>query len=260
MSLRGQLQPIIITGSGALVCGYHRLEAARLLDWTEIEVRVLDLSPVEAELAELEENLVRSELTVLERGEHYCRRKSLHEKLYPETRQGGAPGLPGGGKAKTTGRIGFVRDTAVRLGRAESVVREELRIGALPAPVKQELVGTPGANDKGRLLSLTRLSGEAQLAAARRLAQGLPVEERPAEGAEPSSHPPGSATRRPTPAENGSSLSNGQVPSRSLRFAGGCRSRGAAGESTLAHLGQANHGVVRQPDRGQSHRPRALRL
>ncbi len=122
----------------------------------------------------VDENLIRNELSVLERGEHLVRRKQLHEQLHPESKQGGAPGKKGGGKAKTTESVGFVKNTATTMGRGEVTVREEVRIGNLPQQVRNLARGTLLANQKGRLLSLAKLKGKEQMAEARRLARGKP--------------------------------------------------------------------------------------
>ena len=80
----GLLQPIGIQGDGTLVFGWHRLEACKLLGWDEIEATVVSAEDaLRAELAEIDENLIRNELTALERAEHLARRKELYEQLYP---------------------------------------------------------------------------------------------------------------------------------------------------------------------------------
>ena len=61
----GLLQPIGIRKDGTLVYGYHRLEACRQLGWTEIPAVIVDGDDLRAELAEISENLIRNELTLL---------------------------------------------------------------------------------------------------------------------------------------------------------------------------------------------------
>ena len=73
----GLLQPIVVTDTMGLIAGRHRLEAARRLGWQTIPARIAPLDELRAELAEIDENLVRNELTVLEQGEHLVRRNEI---------------------------------------------------------------------------------------------------------------------------------------------------------------------------------------
>ena len=66
---RGLIQPIIVEpaelpGYWKLIAGERRLTACRNIGWTEIEARsVEDLTVIERELLELEENIKRQDLT-----------------------------------------------------------------------------------------------------------------------------------------------------------------------------------------------------
>lgn len=63
MRKRGLIHPIVLTAGNVLVAGERRLEAAKALGWKDIEFRMFsDLSPVEAEIIELEENIKRKDL------------------------------------------------------------------------------------------------------------------------------------------------------------------------------------------------------
>ena len=80
----GQLNPITIARGGDfgkyyLIAGLHRLEAAKLLDWQAVDAIVFSGDTIEAELAEIDENLMRNDLTVLEQGEHLARRNEILE-------------------------------------------------------------------------------------------------------------------------------------------------------------------------------------
>ena len=85
----GLLNPITITEKRILIAGRNRLEACRKLGWREIPAITLSLSEVDSQIAEIDENLIRNELTVLERSEHLARRKVLYESKYPEAKAGG---------------------------------------------------------------------------------------------------------------------------------------------------------------------------
>ncbi len=68
----------------------HRFEAARNCGHQTIRAEVYDsLSDDEAELIQIDENLIRANLSDAERILHVARRKELYEKLHPETKHGG---------------------------------------------------------------------------------------------------------------------------------------------------------------------------
>ena len=80
LQIVGQLQPITVArreyGNYRMIAGLHRLEAAKLLGWETIEAQEFEGDVVAAELAEIDENLMRNDLTVLEQGEHLARRQA----------------------------------------------------------------------------------------------------------------------------------------------------------------------------------------
>ncbi|MBF0165619.1 MAG: ParB N-terminal domain-containing protein [Magnetococcales bacterium] len=136
----GLLNPILITpeltddgqeiGLYRLIAGYHRLEACRQLGMTAIAANIVTIQTVDQLLAEIDENLCRSELNHLERAEHLAERKSLYEMKYPETRHGAC----GGGKngigirERTENEINsFSVDTAHKTGATERNIQKAVR-------------------------------------------------------------------------------------------------------------------------------------
>lgn len=85
----GLLNPITVDRENVLIAGLHRLEAAKLLNWKEIECNVCTLEGLRAELAEIDENIVRCDLGTVEKGNQLLRRKEIHESLHPESKHGG---------------------------------------------------------------------------------------------------------------------------------------------------------------------------
>ena len=92
----GQKTPIDVVAEGKryrLVAGAHRLEAAKIAKWREIEARVLPgggQQPVEElRLHEILENLARKNFNALERCEALFELKRVYEALHPETKNGG---------------------------------------------------------------------------------------------------------------------------------------------------------------------------
>ena len=73
----GMMNPITVTADHTLIAGLHRLEAAKRLGWTEIECNVSDMDELHTELAEIDENVVRTGLSDLELSELLARRKKI---------------------------------------------------------------------------------------------------------------------------------------------------------------------------------------
>jgi len=77
----GLLSPIIVTKENMLVAGAHRLAACKQLGHAEIDCIVQDCNALQAELMEIDENLIRRELHWLEIGEHARRRNIIWEQM-----------------------------------------------------------------------------------------------------------------------------------------------------------------------------------
>jgi N6-adenosine-specific RNA methylase IME4 len=135
----GLLNPITVNEDGTLIAGMHRLEACKLLGYEEIKVNKINLSSLLAELAEIDENLVRNELHWLESDKQLRRRKAIYEELHPETKHNSKFK---GNQFRSSEIISsdqktFTEDTADKLGqsqrniqmsvaRAESIEDEEV--------------------------------------------------------------------------------------------------------------------------------------
>ena len=90
----GLIQPITVTAftqvSGIaepgwqIIAGHHRVAACRALGWAEIDALVIDdVSHLQSELIEIDENLCRAELTASQRTGYTKRRKQIWEALHP---------------------------------------------------------------------------------------------------------------------------------------------------------------------------------
>jgi ParB family chromosome partitioning protein len=114
----GLLSPIVIDKNRNLVVGGNRLSAYKLLGRATIPAFIRpDLKDLTAELATIDENLIRVELSPLERGEQLARRKVIYEQIHPEAKQGALPGKAGGGKVAKTATVAvFAQDTADKTG------------------------------------------------------------------------------------------------------------------------------------------------
>jgi hypothetical protein len=119
---------------------------------------------LDIKLAEIDENYIRIENSVLERCEFLLERKNVYEKTFPETKLGGLPGKSGGGKkAKRAESVSFVKDTAKRSGKSETFIKEEIRIAnKLSNNSKSKIVKIGLENSKTDLLELAKLDKHKQ--------------------------------------------------------------------------------------------------
>ena len=131
----GLLNPITIDQEHTLVAGLHRLEAVKKLGWTEIECNVCPLDALQTELAEIDENVVRTELSVIEYGELLERRKEIYESLHPETKAGQAQaaGMNRAIGNNVTDKMSatlksFSQDTADKLGVSSRTVERTVQM------------------------------------------------------------------------------------------------------------------------------------
>ena len=152
MATIGLLQPITVFTPDdcevRLVAGLHRLEAARLLDWDEIDAIFMDADDVHRELAEIDENLCRSELSPAEAAYQTSRRKEIYETLHPEAKHVTERGGPGRGKTTDNlSAVSFTSDAAAKTGRDERTVRRDAARGEALGEALKDIAGT--SLDKG---------------------------------------------------------------------------------------------------------------
>ena len=163
----GLRQPITIQarddGTLDLVAGAHRLAAAKKLGWREIECIRVTLGELNRELWEIDENLIRAELTELERAEHLRRRKEIFEAK-------GAKKIatPGGEQ-----RIGFDRDAADKTGLSKETARKSrIRAEKIAPDVKAAIADLPAADNGVELDALAGLGHDQQREAVAAVAAG----------------------------------------------------------------------------------------
>lgn len=141
-----------------LVAGGHRLRAIEILGWDEIPAFVYEMTPDEARLAEIDENLVRHELNPLDRAVFLAERKALYERLHPEYANGGDRRST---KFQTdiVSVWSFARDTAEKCGLTDRSIRRAVTIATGLSPqVRGRLAGTWLSQKQSELLALVKLA------------------------------------------------------------------------------------------------------
>jgi ParB family transcriptional regulator, chromosome partitioning protein len=162
----GLLHPIVVQPRGLvgngfwIIAGRHRFEAAKKLRWEAIRCTILDgIDADRAALAEIDENLVRANLSDAEEAAHHAERKRLYEKLHPETKIGVNQHT---GRVRQNGEPSkrYTEEIAKKLGRSERSVQRVVKRGT-DIPNVAALAGT--SLDRGvELDALAKLSREEQ--------------------------------------------------------------------------------------------------
>ena len=171
----GLLNPITIDREHTLIAGLHRLEAAKLLGWTEIECNVSSLEGLLAELAEVDENVVRKGLSAVEYSDLLLRRKEIYEALHPETKNGGDQKSEKirTSKCRSDSMKSFVQDTAEKLGVGRRTVERQIQTAKNLTTEAKDIIRDTGTKiTKKDALKLSRLEPEQQKDAASQLAAG----------------------------------------------------------------------------------------
>ncbi|MES0879669.1 ParB/RepB/Spo0J family partition protein [Roseibium sp. SCP14] len=168
----GQKTPIDVRIEGkrfSLVAGAHRLTAAKISKWKEIEARVLtkDGSIYEAQdlrLHEILENLGRKDFNALERCEALYEMKRIYETLHPETKHGGKRGNQHtGGEKRQVAIFAFCQNAKETTGLSRRSVELAVQIfEGLSPPTRERLKGTAFAQKQSNLKALSALAADEQ--------------------------------------------------------------------------------------------------
>ena len=150
----GLRQPInvrVIEDGYEIRGGGHRHAAFVMLGRETIPAIVSDDNDLRAELAEIDENLIRNEYSPAEREIAIARRKAIYEALHPETKLGasgkGRPKVRQVGEAKPPAER-FTKATAEATGQSERTVQRSVsRVESIGAETLHRVIGT--ALDKG---------------------------------------------------------------------------------------------------------------
>lgn len=204
---KGQDTPILVRPQGEgrylLVAGAHRRRAAEIAGFKTIRAEIREMSADEARLAEIDENLMRAELTALDRAIFLAERKRVWDALYPETAKAGqkAKKKQSDEELRTTCPQflpqTFTKEAALRTGLSDRTIRRSIHLASILTPQAiRELRGSALADNAAALKALARedaahqakiaqaiSSGQSRNIRSARVALGLaaPVESDPAE-------------------------------------------------------------------------------
>lgn len=150
-----------VGNSHRLVAGRHRLRAYEINGWSDIPAMVYEASTgdvfAEIELAEIDENLGRNELNILDRAASITRRQALLRDLFGETR-----GRPSEKTAKFAG-ISITGEVAAKLNLSKRTIEAATSMfNGLSESTRARVAGTWLADNHVQLRDLSKLPPDQQ--------------------------------------------------------------------------------------------------
>jgi N6-adenosine-specific RNA methylase IME4/ParB-like chromosome segregation protein Spo0J len=165
----GLLNPITIDKNDILVAGAHRLAAHELLGLDEIECIVQDFDEWKAELAEIDENLIRNELDAIGIGELAIRRDEILDAQGLRAKVGDNQHTKGG--SAETASPQTTADIASEIGISKRVLQENKQLARDLTPAAKVAVRKVAAT-KQEALRLARYDQNEQEIIARKMLEG----------------------------------------------------------------------------------------
>lgn len=165
MKTVGLINPVTVSADYTLITGAHRVAAARLLGWTEIAASIAELDELHAELAEIDENLMRNELHYIDRGNAIKRRDELLKAAGLRRNEGRYPNTANSAGLKTTA------DISAELGVSERTLQVEKQLATDILPEVQDAIKAADL-PKRDALKIARMEPERQKQIAEKLSSG----------------------------------------------------------------------------------------
>lgn len=164
----GLINPIRVRQDGErfeVIAGAHRFEACKSLGLAEVECDVVPDDDLHAELAMIDENLCRAELSPSDRARQTARRKAIYEELHPETRHGGDRKSD---QVANSATRSFAAETAAVTGSSARSVRQDAERGQKVLPEVLDMIRGSKLDTGTYLDKLKSMPGSEQFHAVKR--------------------------------------------------------------------------------------------
>lgn len=167
----GLITPIRVRKNDAgweLIAGAHRVAASRQLGLVDIAAIIATDDDLHAELAMIDENLCRAELSPADRAKQTARRKTIYLELHPETAEHVAGGKGNATADKLSAVPAFADATAAITGTDARTVRRDAERGEKVITEVIDLIRGTKLDTGTYLDKLKKLPPNDQVIAARR--------------------------------------------------------------------------------------------
>ncbi len=153
----------------SLVTGYHRLEAMKFLRHETIAAVMVELEDLKYDLAEIDENLIRLDIPVIDQADRMKRRQEIYGALGLSSKHGGDHMSLEYKEKKQDGIVVtcFSEDTAQKIGLSPTSVYRLIQISKnIPHDLKAEIRDTFLAFELRNLTKLARIKDHSEQRAA----------------------------------------------------------------------------------------------
>ena len=164
----GLINPVTVNTNLELIAGAHRIAAAELLGWDEIEARVWDCDAFLSELAEIDENLMRNEYHYTIRGDVEVRRDELLEAMNLRAKAGDNQH---GGSALGAPPVKTTEEIAESIGISKRTFYEDKQISKNVLPEVKQAIRDADLPKK-EALKISRMKPERQRLIAEKITNG----------------------------------------------------------------------------------------
>ncbi len=177
----GVVNPIRVRREGdgyEVIAGAHRFAACDLIGLRQMPCIIVDDDDLHAELAMIDENLMRAELSASERATSTARRKAIYLELHPETAHGGDRKSD---RVDNLSTRSFAAETANATGKDERTIRRDAERGEKVAPEAMNKIAGTKLDTGAYLDRIKNLPPDEQIKAVERdvVAPRAPVARKP---------------------------------------------------------------------------------
>lgn len=162
--INGQIAPIDVVQTAAgprLIYGAVRLAAAQLNGDEFVDAVLHPVgtfgTDLNIRLREIAENFVRFDLTALERAVYIVEWRDIHEQIHPPAKRGRkmkAQGDEALEELSAEFALNFTETVQRTLGLSRRAIFLDLKVGGLPAAIRDQIAGHPIADNQSELLAL----------------------------------------------------------------------------------------------------------
>lgn len=154
------INPITIDTDYNLIAGFHRYLACKELKHKEIPVRIVDKN-INKVLLEIDENLIRNNLTTLETAQQLLKRKGIYETMYPDSKP---ENIKRNNFASVYTTKSFTKDVSERTNKSQRWVQSHIKIADNLTPESvQKIKGTELENNFILLQTVSQKDPKEQL-------------------------------------------------------------------------------------------------